>query len=95
MIGRDDTSGAFCALYADSRGVSRIYDMSFADDVWKMWRAAPGFHQRFVGRISPDRSMIEGCWEKSQDGTSWERDFDLTYREMVGVLRELARSLVK
>ena len=48
MIGRDDTSGAFSALYADSRGVSRLYEMSFAEDLWKMWRAAPGFHQRFI-----------------------------------------------
>ena len=44
MIGRDDTSGAFSALYADSRGVARIYELSFADGVWKIWRTAPGFH---------------------------------------------------
>src|ERR1700749_489560 len=34
MIGRDDTSGAFSALYADDRGVSRIYEMEFADGLW-------------------------------------------------------------
>jgi hypothetical protein len=79
MIGRDDTSGAFSALYADDRGVSRLYEMSFAGDLWKMWRATPGFHQRFAGRISPDGNTIEACWEKSEDGRSWERDFDLIY----------------
>jgi hypothetical protein len=79
MIGRDDTSGAFSALYADDRGVSRLYEMSFAGDLWKMWRAAPGFHQRFAGRISPDGNAIEACWEKSEDGSNWERDFDLIY----------------
>jgi hypothetical protein len=74
MIGRDDASGAFSALYADDRGVSRVYEMSFAGGLWKIWRAAPGFHQRFEGRISPDGRMIEGCWEKSEDGTGWERE---------------------
>jgi hypothetical protein len=48
MIGRDDTSGAFSAFYADSRGVSRLYEVSFAKDLWKMWRAAREFHQRFI-----------------------------------------------
>jgi hypothetical protein len=33
MIGRDDTSGAFAVLYVDGRGVSRIYQMSFVQDV--------------------------------------------------------------
>jgi hypothetical protein len=79
MIGRDDASGAFSALYADSRGVSRIYQMNFTGDLWKMWRAAPGFHQRFAGRINPDENTIEACWERSEDGSRWERDFDLTY----------------
>lgn len=79
MIGRDDASRAFTALYADSRGVSRIYEMSFARDVWKLWRTAPGFHQRFEGQISPDRRSIEARWEKSNDGSAWEIDFDLYY----------------
>jgi hypothetical protein len=79
MIGRDDTSGVFSALYADSRGVSRLYKMSFAGNLWKMWRAAPGFHQRFAGRIDPAGKLIEARWEKSDDGSEWEHDFDLAY----------------
>lgn len=77
MIGRDDASGAFAALYADSRGVSRLYEMNFVEGLWKIWRAAPGFHQRFAGRIISDGKRIEACWERSEDGSSWERDFDL------------------
>jgi hypothetical protein len=79
MIGGDDTSGAFSALYADDRGVSRLYEMSFARDLWKMWRTSAGFHQRFAGQISADGNTIEAYWEKSEDGSSWERDFDLIY----------------
>ncbi|WP_131737298.1 hypothetical protein [Actinomadura roseirufa] len=79
MIGRDDASGAYTALYHDSRGVSRLYQMGFAGGVWTMWRAAPGFHQRFSGTLSGDGSEIRASWERSEDGSSWALDFDLTY----------------
>jgi hypothetical protein len=78
-IGRDETSGAFAVLYTDDRGVSRIYGMSFAGNVWKMWRCASGFHQRFTGEISLDQKSIKGRWEKSEDGAAWETDFELSY----------------
>jgi hypothetical protein len=38
------------------------------------------FAQRFVGAFSEDGNVIDGAWEKSQDGSTWEKDFDLTYR---------------
>lgn len=79
MIGRDDSSGAYAVLYADSREVTRIYEMSFAGNVWKIWRAAPGFHQRFEGRLSPVEQCISARWETSTDGKTWEHDFDITY----------------
>ena len=72
MIGRDEASGAFAVLYADSRGVSRIYEMSLYKCVWKIWRYAPGFHQRFTGQISRDQRSIKARWEKSVDGTIWK-----------------------
>jgi hypothetical protein len=53
--------------------------MSFAGGIWKIWRDAPGFPQRFVGYVSPDQRVIEARWEKSADGLNWESDFDLTY----------------
>ncbi|HSB00607.1 MAG TPA: hypothetical protein VLE49_08150, partial [Anaerolineales bacterium] len=31
IIGPDDTAGTYCMLYFDSRGVSRIYQMSLRD----------------------------------------------------------------
>jgi hypothetical protein len=78
-MGRDETSGEYCVLYADARGVSRIYQMSLDERVWRMWRTAPGFHQRFEGRLSADGSTIEAQWEKSSDGKTWEADFDMKY----------------
>jgi len=80
VIGVDDSSGEFAMLYADSRDVFRIYRMSVAGGTWKLWRDDPGFFQRFIGEFSEDRRTIAGRWEHSPDGSTWERDFDMTYR---------------
>jgi hypothetical protein len=66
-------------LYADARGVHRVYRMTFADGVWTMWRAAPGFNQRFTGTLSADGTTVDGRWEMSGDGENWILDFGLTY----------------
>lgn len=65
--------------YFDSRGVSRVYEMSLRDGVWKLWRQSPGFSQRFMGTFGDGGNTITGFWEKSGDGSTWEHDFDLTY----------------
>jgi len=38
--------------------------------------------QRFTGTFSADGKIIEGRWETSRDGSSWEHDFDLTYTKV-------------
>jgi hypothetical protein len=82
IIGVDDSSGEFAMLYADSRDVFRIYRMTVTDRAWRLWRDDPGFLQRFIGEFTDDRRTITGRWEQSADGTSWERDFDMTYRRL-------------
>ena len=82
IIGADDTTGAYTMLYYDSRAVSRLYQMSLKDGVWKLWRDAPGFSQRFEGKFSADGKTITAFWEKSTDGVTWELDFDMTYRKV-------------
>jgi hypothetical protein len=82
IIGRDDPLEIYSVLYHDSRGVSRIYQMSLRDNEWKMWRQAPGFSQRFFGTISADGKSIQARWEKSEDGMHWEHDFDLIYTKV-------------
>jgi hypothetical protein len=79
LIGRDESSREYTILYADGRGVSRVYQMSFEDRLWLIWRNAPGFSQRFEGHQSADGRTIEAHWDKSADRKTWERDFDLTY----------------
>jgi len=82
IIGPDDAAGTYCMLYYDSRGVSRIYQMSLSSSTWKLWRNFPGFSQRFMGTISDDGRSIKASWEKSSDGSHWEHDFDLTYTKI-------------
>jgi len=80
VIGFDDSTGEVVQLYADDRGVFRIYRGTLSDDEWMLKRAAPNFHQRFVGAFRDDGRTIDGRWESSADGTTWELDFPINYR---------------
>ena len=85
IIGPDpEREGNFLQHYFDSRGVARVYKMSVSDRGWKLWRDSPdfsplGFSQRFAGSFSEDGNTISGTWEACHDGTTWEKDFDVTY----------------
>ncbi|MGP4022990.1 hypothetical protein [Actinomadura sp. 3N407] len=82
FVSGDDSSDVYTVLYYDSRGVSRVYQMTFEGGVWKMWRNAPGFDQRFTGTLSDDGRTIRAAWEKSLDNATWEHDFDLIYTKV-------------
>jgi hypothetical protein len=85
IIGADpEREGNYLQHYFDSRGVARVYKMSFEDGVWKLRRDEPDFSpldfsQRFTGTLGEDGNTISGRWEIRHDGTTWEHDFDLTY----------------
>jgi len=89
LIGVDATANAlpdaFTYHYFDSRGVERIYAMSLNDGIWKIWRDAPGFSQRFTGAFSDDGNTIRVRLEKSRDGSTWEHDFDMIYSRVRAV----------
>ena len=80
IIGRDDAEPDYQVLYADDRGISRVYQMSLGDGTWRIWRDAPEFFQRFEAEVSADRAEINGSWQKSVDGgTAWTHDFKVRY----------------
>lgn len=79
ITGYDDTTDEFTTLYADGRGVARVYRTSLTDGVWRQWRAAPGFHQRFTATFDEKGETITGGWERSEDGEVWAVDFDVRY----------------
>jgi hypothetical protein len=72
--------------YFDSRGVVRVYAMTFGDGTWTLERTKPdftplSFAQRFLGTFSADGNTIDSRWESSRDGgATWELDFELTFR---------------
>lgn len=82
IINLDDTNGQGVMIYYDSRGVSRIYNMSFADNVWKLWRDAPGFNQKFEGVVSNNGNTIDASWYAMEDGKTWTHDFDIKYEKV-------------
>ncbi len=85
VIGHDDADSAdTCTmLYADERGVARIYQMRLDGGVWKMWRDSPGFSQRTTATFSADRHTISAHGELSRDNASWEQDLDVTYTKTI------------
>jgi hypothetical protein len=84
IIGWDEGRGTFLQHYFDTRGVARVYEMSFRDGVWKLERTKEDFSpfefsQRFDGTLTGDGRRIEGTWEIAHDHKTWEKDFDLIY----------------
>lgn len=80
IIGRDDSEQDYHVLYADDRGVSRVYQMSLTGGSWRMWRDTPEFSQRFDAKVAPGEAEINGSWQKSVDGgKTWEHDFKVRY----------------
>jgi hypothetical protein len=78
-IGRDESEPEYHVPYADDRGISRIYKMTFANGSWRMWRDTPEFSQRFDAEVRADLTQITGSWQKSSDaGATWEHDFNVT-----------------
>jgi hypothetical protein len=87
IIGFDAGRETYVQHYFDSRGVARLYRMSFGDGLWKLWRNSADFSpltfaQRFTGTFDDDGKTIGGRWETNSDGSHWEHDFDVTYTKI-------------
>jgi hypothetical protein len=87
IVSADLKTGAYTQHYYDSRGVVRLYAMTFAGGVWTLLRESPDFspldfRQRFTGTFSQDGTTISGAWDKRLNGTGWEHDFDLAYHRV-------------
>jgi hypothetical protein len=82
IIGCDGAKGTYFQLYADDRGVSRVYEMSIGGGEWRLWRDGEPFAQRWTARFEDDGRTIHGTWELAEDGESFRPDFDLIYRKV-------------
>jgi hypothetical protein len=84
IISVNPETGSYTQHYFDSRGVTRVYAMTFDGEVWTLLRVTPDFSplpfsQRYTGVFRAGGSKIAGVWEQSDDARHWEKDFDLTY----------------
>ena len=79
IIGCDAANGTYYQLYADERGVCRVYEMSIDEREWKLWREGEPFPQRYTGRFEDGGRTIAGRAEKAEDGVNFTLDFWLTY----------------
>jgi hypothetical protein len=89
VVTADD--GNYIQHYFDSRGIARLYAMTFDGRTWTLERTKADFSpldfcQRFAGSISDDGATIDGQWQSSADGQQWTRDFRLTYTR-IGTVR--------
>ena len=67
--------------YFDSRGVARVYEVSFEGGVLKLWRDGPDWAQSFEGRLSDDGQTITARLEREVDG-AMIHDFDIVYQRV-------------
>ena len=88
VIAANADADGFTQHYFDSRGVVRVYGMTFDGRKWQLLRVTPDFSpldfsQRYQGELSEDGARIEGRWESSNDrGANWDLDFHLTYQRV-------------
>jgi hypothetical protein len=82
IFGSDDSEEEYYMLTFDERGVSRKYEVTLRDNIWRWWRNAPGFFQRYEGIIVDGGNTIISKGELSKDGLSWEKDLELTYKRV-------------
>lgn len=83
IFGSDDAQHKFFMLHFDERGVSRIQHVSMENNVLMWWRDQPDFSQRYTCTIASDGQTMVSKGELSRDGTSWEKDLELTYSREV------------
>jgi hypothetical protein len=84
VIGEDQATGAYTQHYFDSRGVARVYAMTFDGTTWTLERVRADFtpldfSQRYIGIFDDDGNAIRGRWESRQEGSAWQIDFELSY----------------
>jgi hypothetical protein len=89
VVGADAARGGYLQHYFDSRGVVRLYAMTFDGRVWTLRREDADFSpldfaQRYTGEFSDDGTRITGRWEIRHPGRDWETDFDLSYVRVAG-----------
>ena len=76
--------------YFDSRGVHRIYLISFDGTELRTWRDAPGFVQRQVATLSDDGATITSVSQLDENDQGFRDDLAVTYRRSGADIRQFS-----
>ena len=83
VMGATRPDGGLAQHYFDSRGVHRLYDMTFDRGVWTLSRKAMNasdFDQRLTAKFSADGNTITAESERTEPGAhEMQHDFAITY----------------
>jgi hypothetical protein len=84
LIAAKSDGDGYTQHYFDSRGVVRLYDMTFDGRTWTLTRESADFspldfEQRYVGTFTDDGSAIRGEWQIKHPGEDWKKDFVMNY----------------
>ena len=84
VIAPNDDGETYTQHYFDSRGVARVYEMTFDGRTWTLTRDKPDFSpldfkQRYTATFDDDDRAILGTWEICFEDDAWQKDFDLNY----------------
>lgn len=77
IIGSDDATGRFSMIYFDERGVSRVMDVTAADDSGTWRHDDSDFAQRLTIRRDGDRLVSKGLM--SERGGPWTNDLSQVF----------------
>lgn len=66
--------------YFDSRGVHRVYEVTFDGRTLTLNRDEPGFAQRATARLGDNGSTLTGLWQLNRDDQGFRDDLEFTYR---------------
>ena len=77
IIGSDDAAGRFSMIYFDERGVSRLMDVTVAENTVTWRHDDPHFAQRLTIRKEGDRLISKGLM--SENGGQWTDDLSQTF----------------
>ena len=80
VIGVMEGEADLSMQYFDSRGVHRVYAISFDGRELTLERDAPGFAQRGSAKLSDDGSTLAGLWQLNEDDQGYSDDLAFTYR---------------
>lgn len=65
--------------YFDNSGVHSVFTVEITADAWRFWSDEPGNARRWTGVFADGGRVINGVFETSVDGTTWEAAGATTY----------------